>query len=410
MFRPLPTLRSVRAPLRAALAALAWLLAACAAPATLTVPWTSPATGRELALEFDPPPTTSAPAPLVIYLRGLAAPRAGTEADESILRDLRAAGLSVAILDYHGDPRARWPHLNTDFADLRRQLYKQTLRPPYPLDPAQIYLVPAGHRLRRGVPFHRDGDRVLRLDVLYPSGPAAPVGAILEFSCDNENRMGNYSLQFCSDTLLEGAATEGFAVAMADHPVAAPYAGFDPLPDAAFKVKSAVRTLRAQAADLPLNGRIVALGFSRGSGMALLAAATPGRSDLESGGEHRVVDSTVQGAVVLSGRFTYLDLLADDAMLPRYRTRWGDRDAAAATWRDQGALDHVRAPTVPLFLSINATESRDALHQMQVLRERLAAARSPFVFHEETTPRGHRMPLAPAVLDPLLLYLRDRLR
>jgi hypothetical protein len=221
--------------------------------------------------------------------------------------------------------------------------------------------------------------------------------------------MGNFSLQFCTDTLLEGAATEGFAVAMADHPVPAPYKGIDPMPLSAQLVKAAARTLRAEGAALGLNGRIVPVGFSRGSGMALMLVTTRGHPELETLGEHRDTSSEVQGAVVLSGRFTYLDLRSSDNMISKYTTRWGDRATHLETWRAHGTLDYLRAPTVPLFLSINATESPDALHQMEVLRARLTTLGSPFEFTPETEPRGHRVPLAPDVLAPLLSYLRTRL-
>jgi hypothetical protein len=65
---------------------------------------------------------------------------------------------------------------------------------------------------------------------------------------------------------------------------------------------------------------------------------------------------------------------------------------------------------VPLFLTINVSESPDALHQMEVLRRRLTGLNSPFVYHPETEPRGHKMPLAPAVLEPLYRYLQGQLR
>jgi dienelactone hydrolase len=182
------------------------------------------------------------------------------------------------------------------------------------------------------------------------------------------------------------------------------------MPGCAVKTKTAVRTLRAEGSALGLNGRIVSLGFSRGSGMALLLATTNGRAEFETGGEHRGTDSSVQGAVVMSGRFTYLDLLATDPMVPKYEKTWGARDTHLETWRQQGALDYLEKPTVPLFLTINATESPEALHQMEVLRRRLTELNSPFAYHPETEPRGHKMPLAPAVLEPLHRYLQGQLR
>jgi len=375
-----------------------------------TLSWKSTATGREVPVELLlSSQADTAPAPLIIYLKNLASARVGTESDETIVRDFQQAGYRVAIFDYGNNSRARWPWLNRDLAELRAAIHRHTFLADAKLDAAHIFIVPAGCRLAREVPFARDGARVLAMDIVYPAKPARPVSTVLEFSCDNANRMGNFSLQFCTDTLLEGAATEGFAVAMADHPVPAPYKGLDAMPECAQRIKAAVRTLRAQAAQLPLDGRIVPVGFSRGSGMALMLVTTAGRPEFDSLGEHRDVSSAVQGAVVLSGRFTYLDLLPHDGMIPRYNAAWGDRDTHLDTWRAHGALDYLQAPTVPLFLSINATESPDALHQMEVLRARLTALGSAFEYHPEKEPRGHRVPLAPEVLNPLLDYLRARL-
>lgn len=399
--------------MRAARAALLSLSIACTAaivaPAA-TLAWKSTATGRDVSVELlASTRADSAPAPLVVYLKNLAAPRLGTESDEAIVADFRRDGYQVAVFDYGKNSRARWPWINRDFAELRAAIHRRAFLAGVKLDPAHIFIVPAGYRLRRDVPFARDGARVLAMDILYPAKPARPVGTVLEFSCDNADRMGNFSLQFCTDTLLEGAATEGFAAAMADHPVPAPYKGFDAMPECAQRIKAAVRTLRAAAGELPLDGRIVPVGFSRGSGMALMLATTQGRAEFDSLGEHRGISSDVQGAVVLSGRFTYLDLLPQDPMIPRYVAAWSERAAHLETWRAHGALDYLAVPTVPLFLSINATESPEALHQMEVLRTRLGALGSPFEFHPENEPRGHRVPLAPEVLDPLLIYLRARL-
>lgn len=402
MFAP----RKFRSPFL--LAGLAAAVAAAAAP------WPSPATGRNLELELLEPTTGRAgdrqPVPVVFYLENLAAPRAGTEDDATILRDLRAEGCLVVVLDYAHDPRARMPGLARDLVALRHQLQHKTLLAGRAVDAAHVFIVPAGCRLARDVVYYRDDRCTLAMDLIYPARPAQPAGAVLEFSCDNKDRMGNFSLDFCTDTLLPGAATEGYAVAMADHPVAAPYAGLDAMPDCARKIKAAVRTLRAEGGALGLNGRIVALGFSRGSGMALMLATTRGRPEFEGFGGHPGTDSSVQGAVVMSGRFTYLDLLAGDHMIPRYDQAWGPRTAHEDTWRAHGALDYLAGPAVPLFLTINVSESPDALHQMEVLRRRLTALGSPFTYQPEMEPRGHRMPLAPDVLDPLFRYLQGQLR
>lgn len=393
---------------------LRWvILVLCfAGPGRAATGWQSPATGKVLALELlapEPASTTGAALPLVVYLKNLAAPRFGTESDATILADLRAAGHLVAVLDYAGDKNSVLPGLYADLVGLREDIRAKRLLADRAIDAARIYLVPAGCRLRREVVFYREGSRALALDVMYPSRPVAPVGAVLEFTCDNADRMGNFSLTFCTDAMLPAAAIAGHAAVMADHPVAAPYKGLDAMPESAWKAKAAVRTTRALAPQLDLNGRIVTLGFSRGSGMALLTATTGGSAEFEPRGENLDESDDVQGAVVMSGRFTYLDLLPDDKMIPRYVKAWGEPATNEDVWRQHGALDYLREPTVPLFLTINATEARDALHQMEVLRRRLTQLGSPFVYHPESEPRGHKMPVDPAVLIPLFGYLRERL-
>jgi hypothetical protein len=88
---------------------------------------------------------------------------------------------------------------------------------------------------------------------------------------------------------------------------------------------------------------------------------------------------------------------------------WGERDVALETWRRHGALDYLTKPTVPLFLTINVTESPEARHQMEVLRKRLAALGSPATYELDREPRGHKVTLDPAILTSMNTYLRQRL-
>ena len=181
------------------------------------------------------------------------------------------------------------------------------------------------------------------------------------------------------------------------------------MPDCAWRIKAAVRTLRAEGTKLGLSGKIVPIGFSRGSGMALMLVTTEGNTAFESHGENPGVSSAVQGAVVMSGRFTYLDLLPDDHMIPRYEKVWGARTNNLDIWRQQGALDYLTNATVPLFLSINCSEAPDALHQMTVLRQRLAELGSDDTFMMDREPRGHKVTLDPQILDAMNAYLKHQL-
>jgi hypothetical protein len=386
---------------------VAVILAANAA----TEQWSSIVTGRPLELTVLEPSKsdTNQLLPVIIYLKNLAAPRIGMEGDKTILDDFRAAGNLVAVLDYAHSTNACVPFINRDLGKLRDDFRAKKILSQYKLDPAHIYIVPEGCRLKRDVLYYSDTNRPLSLDIIYPSQPKQPVGALIEFSCDNVNRMGNTSLSICSDTILDAEATEGFAVAMADHPVAPPYKGLDEMPICALKIKAAVRTLRAEVAKLGLNGKIAPIGFSRGSGMALMLITTEGMKEFEHHGENPDVSSAVQGAVVMSGRFTYLDLLPDDHMIARYEKMWGARTNHFQIWRQHGALDYLTNATAPLFLTINCSEAPDALHQMTVLRKRLAELGSDEIFMMDPQPRGHKVTLVPDILRVLNDYLKSQL-
>ncbi|MGH8022513.1 MAG: hypothetical protein ACRED1_02945 [Limisphaerales bacterium] len=379
-------------------------------PAPEHAQWQSIAAGKDLSLGILPPAgIQSRPTPLVIYLENLAAPRAGTDSDRAIIRDFRAQGYLVVVVNYAHNPRARVPFLNRDLFQLREDLFRGKFLTRFNIDPARVFIVPSGDRLLRDVIFYHDPGRALGMDIIYPSHPKKPVGTVLEFSCDNANRMGNASLAICSDTILDGEATEGLAVAMADHPVAPPYKGLDPMPQCAWKIKSAVRTLRTTGGGLGLNGKIGVDGFSRGSGMALMLVTTEGDKELERHGENKDISSAVQAAVIMSGRFTYLSLLPGDHMLPRYAAAWGDRAGHLETWRREGALDYLTHATIPLFLTINCAESPDALYQMVLLRQRLAELDNDETFMLDRQPRGHKVPLAPSILGAINRYLKERL-
>jgi hypothetical protein len=372
--------------------------------------WSSAVTGKTLDMTVLEPDVlkTNQPTPMVIYLENLAVPRVGTDGDRAIIQDFLKQGYLVVTMDYAHDPKARVPFLNRDLFNLREDVLHKNFLPGVGIDQAHVFIVPSGCRLLRDVVFYNDPDRTLAMDIIYPALPPQPVGAIIEFSCDNQNRMGDGSLAICSDTILDGEATEGLAVVMADHPVKAPYKGLDPMPDCAWKIKAAVRTLRSEAAGLGLNGKIAPVGFSRGSGMALMLVSTMGMGEFEGHGQNTNTSSDVQGAVVMSGRFTYLDLMPNDHMIPRYNKAWGERDTHLDFWRREGAMDYLQHATLPLFLTINISEGPDAQLQMTDLRKRLAELGNDEIFMMDREPRGHKVTLVPEILGAMNDYLKSR--
>src|SRR5262249_12967835 len=160
------------------------------------------------------------------------------------------------------------PDLNADVLKLRTDIAdtkKKTLLTDFNVDPNHLFLLMEGFRLKRDVEFARDGDRVLGMDICYPSKPAKSVPMLMEITCDNTSRVGRYAIMFCDDTLPEGAQAAGFATAMVDHPVPPPYKGIDdPMPQCIERMEAAVKTLRAFSPD----SKIGAIGFSRGGPFA----------------------------------------------------------------------------------------------------------------------------------------------
>src|SRR5882724_3601466 len=79
-----------------------------------TEQWPSLVTSNALELNILEPSTNygTAPLPVIIYLKNLAAPRTGTESDDAILQDFHAANYLVVTLDYAKNPRARVPFIN----------------------------------------------------------------------------------------------------------------------------------------------------------------------------------------------------------------------------------------------------------------------------------------------------------
>ncbi len=377
-----------------------------------TLRWQSLATGGDVAGRVLEPAVPSDLLPVIISLKNLSLPRIGREPDDAILSDLRATGHLILELDYAHHAKAISPNLQADVLKLRREIAEKTLLGDRRVDLARVFVLPEGFRLKRDIAFARDGARGLAMDVCYPSNPARPVAALMEITCDNANRMGTGSLVFCHDTLLEGGMFSGFAVAMVDHPVPPPYKGLDdPMPQLAHRLKAAVRTLRATGKDLGMNGRIGAMGFSRGSNMAAILATTNDRADLEGDGPHPGVSSRIQAALIHGGRFDYTRLREDDPMLARFEKAWGPRQANPERWAAHGAAHYLKKPgaggkneTAPMFLNTSDAEAVEFRDQLGIFAERLHDAGVAHVHRVDPDGRGHRVSTDPKTLADIYAF------
>ena len=129
--------------------------------------------------------------------------------------------------------------------------------------------------------------------------------------------------------------------------------------------------------------------------------------------EHSDVDPSVQGAIILSGRFSYLDLLEDDPQLSNYVANFGGTlESAYDRWKYMGAIDFLESdPGYPLFLSVNVNEDAHANNHMTVLKSRLDALGADYVYMPDTEvlPNPHRVPLDPLIVNAMNRYLRETL-
>lgn len=370
---------------------------------TQIISWQSDTTGDSIKAGFYKPETTNsdAPTPLVIYLVNLSSPRVGMEETESILTDLISEGYRVLVLDYRSHPLAKSPELHADLLKLRQNLgeKERKLLAEHKIDVNQVYILPEGYRLKRNIEFARDGSRVLAMDVMYPSRPRQPVPMLMEITCDNASRMGNFSLVFCRDTLVEGALLNGFAAAMVDHPVAPPYKGLDdPMPQSLDRMMAAVTTLRQLSPSLHGNGKIGAIGFSRGGPFAAMLAV----QELNR-------DARVQAALIHGNRYDYLHLDPEDPMLARFTKAWGPLESNRDKWAIHGASHYLGKDPAPMFLNTSDTESPEYRKGLADFAERLRAMNAPFVYQMDQDGRGHRVSSDPKTLAAIYAFFHQYL-
>jgi len=345
---------------------------------------------REIAVEAVMPSGPNETArDIVIYLKGLAAPRAGHVPDTTLIGELARAGMGVLVVDYDGATNATSPWINADLLELRRQV--STLAAPHLVNSDRVYVLPAGYRLARDIEFYRDAQKTYRMDVRYPAldptADSAKTPLIIQIPHNNDARMNMDSIVKYRDSLLEGLMTCGYAVAVVDHPVPPPYSGIDPMPDSLYKLKSAVRTLRAQAPRFGYDpSKIGVLGFSRGSGMAGLLAATGTATSLEGDGLHPEQSSAIQAVLCQAGRFDHRTLMEDgfsQKKFDQYIAHFGDPVLNADRWDAPSAVRWITAEAPPFFLIVGGDDSY-RVPQVRKLHEALQAvgAEHPYIIEE----------------------------
>ena len=374
---------------------LLMLWSACVSMAA-TGQWNSKATGTAISYTVSQPTGEAASdadgKPMtVVYLENLGFQKNGQVSNADNVAWLCQHGWQVIELDYAHSEQAVSPVLNKDIIAINSNLQKGKFCGQN-CSPARSYILMEGYRIIRDISYYRDDPTVynypdaysategdsLFLDLVYPANPVIPVPVVVTFSYSSSyataqngkltdaNKHKRMYLPYFwgafNDSFVEGASAIGFAWAVCDHPKycdwgQGKYTGggnkslgaIEVNPDAARKVKSAIRTVRGIGRTLGLNGDVVVTGFSRGSTAAALAVGDGKIDEFEDATRGRFADesSQVQCAVLGSGMFDYQNALTSSNEYTRmsaYVSKTG------LPWEQQGALATIQtsasAPTL----------------------------------------------------------------
>jgi acetyl esterase/lipase len=182
------------------------------------------------------------------------------------------------------------------------------------------------------------------------------------------------------------------------------------MPQVIYRLKAAVRTLRSLSGELGLNGKIGAMGFSRGGPMAALLAVTPDRPDLEGDGPHQDVSSSVQAALIHGNRYDYLKMQTDDKMFGRFTKVWGPRDTNADKWAAHGAFFYLKKnDAAPMFLNTSAAEEKAYQFGLATFDQELTAAGVEHVYQVDPDERGHQVTTDPKTLAEIYAFFQKHL-
>ena len=358
--------------------------------------WNSQVTGTSIAFTSSPATGTAAvdadgKAMTVVYMENLGFQKISQVSNADNVAWLRQQGYQVIELDYAHHEQAVSPILNKDIIAINSSLQGGKFCGQN-CSPRRSYILMEGYRICRDIAYYHDDPKVynypdaysttdgdlLYLDLVYPANPTAAVPVLVTFSYSNSfASVSNGSLTDANkhkrmylpyfwgafkDSFVEGASAVGFAWAVCDHPKYCDWGqgkftgggnkslgAIEVNPDAARKVKSAVRTVRGIGRTLGLNGDVVVTGFSRGSTAAALAVGDGCIDAFEDASRGRFADesSQVQCAVLGSGMFDYGSALTSSNEYTRmngYVTKTG------LPWEQQGALATIQtsasAPTL----------------------------------------------------------------
>ena len=342
----------------------------------------------------------------VVYLENLGFKKIGQNTNATDVAWLLSKGYRVIELNYAKHTKAVTPTINADIIAINAAINSGSFCGLSTCSKYRSYVLFEGYRISRDVSYFRDDPTVynvatqytvgdsLHMDIIYPANASVAVPVVLSFSYSNsypnydgtlmkltdvykDQRMnlGNTLAGF-NDSFLEGAPANGIAWAIADHPkycnwgsgkpvggASKTYASYETNPDAAQKVKSAVRTLRALGTGLGLSGKIGIYGFSRGSTAGSLAVGDRTVANFENAGLYIGTSDDVQVAGLGSGVFDYTQIYNTaesdiGTLTTNCPLAWGALASNTALWQSQGAAYLAQtAASAPVIFFYNTTDA-----------------------------------------------------
>ncbi|RVT72289.1 hypothetical protein EOD40_15945 [Flavobacterium sufflavum] len=393
----------------------------------------------------------------VVYLENLTLKKIGRNSIKKDVNWLLSQGYRVIELNYSKNSNAKALKINEDIIAINDSIAAGNFCGYKNCSQYKSYVLFEGYRIARNVSYFVDNPKVyntpeqyivgdsLHMDIIYPANTVAKVPVILSFSYSNsyanydqskgkltdaykDQRLNlAYSFAGFNDSFLEGAPANGMAWAIADHPKYCPwskgkpvngandaYKSFQTNPDAAQKVKSAIRTLRFLGKQMGLSGKIGIYGFSRGSTAGSMAIGDKKVNALENAGFHIGISDDVQAATLGPGVFDYTLIYntpddGDKNLELRCPWVWGPLDENRELWESMGSSYLVEtkatAPTLFFYNTDDDHYYQDQITHLKSKLDHLGVPTSTLINYG----KGHAIPQTASSLNTLYSFFKNYL-
>lgn len=393
----------------------------------------------------------------VVYLKNLSVKKIGRNSIKKDVNWLLSQGYRVIELDYSKNSNAKALKINEDIIAINDSIAAGNFCGYKNCSQYKSYVLFEGYRIARDVSYCIDDPKVyntpeqytigdsLHMDIIYPANPKVKVPTILSFSYSNSHAFYDsnkgmltdtykdqrvnlaYSFAGFNDSFLEGAPANSMAWAIADHPKYCPwgkgkpingandaYKSFQTNPDAAQKVKSAIRTLRFFSKQMGLSNKIGIYGFSRGSTAGSMAIGDKKVKELENAGFHIDISDDVQAAALGPGVFDYTIIYntpdnGDKNLEQRCPWVWGKLDDNRKLWESMGSYYLIETKaTAPTLFFYNTDDDPYYQEQITHLKDKLDYLGVP-TFSLINYGKGHAIPQTSSSLNTLYSFFKEYL-